>query len=90
MSSDSIDATILEPTATVAESSTATSSQKKPRKVVVLPAKIQKQLESLKAKNEKLAVSNKALKSQLQDLKSSHSRIRRIPKVPVVPETSSA
>lgn len=55
--------------------------KKKPRVVFVHP-KTQKQLDALKAKNEKLINDAKELKQQVAALKSSHSRIRRIPKVP--------
>ncbi len=42
--------------------------------------KVQKHLDQLKAKNQKLADENAKLKQQLTDARSSHSRIRRIPK----------
>ena len=62
--------------------------QKAPRvkKPVVLPAKIQKKLDSLNSKIEKLSTDNKSLKSQLAHAKTSHTRIRRIPKPVAVPE----
>ena len=44
--------------------------------------KIQKHLDGLKAKNGRLAEENQRLKSQLQEAKATHSRIRRIPKKP--------
>lgn len=52
----------------------------KKKRAVYVPPKIQKQIDSLKARHEKLVGDNKALKQQLAALKSSHSRIRRIPK----------
>ncbi len=42
--------------------------------------KVQKHLDQLKAKNQKLADDNAKLKQQLAEARSSHSRIRRIPK----------
>ena len=44
--------------------------------------KIQKHVDSLKAKNTKLADENAKLKSQLTEAKQLHSRIRRIAKKP--------
>lgn len=43
-------------------------------------SKVQKHLDQLKAKNLKLVEDNQKLKQQLSEAKSSHSRIRRIPK----------
>lgn len=57
---------------------------KKKRTIFVHP-KIQKQIDALKAKNEKLAADAKGLKQQIAELKSSHSRIRRIPKPSAAP-----
>lgn len=62
--------------------SVAPTATKKKRPVFV-PPKVQKQLDALKSKQDKLVADNKALKKQLAELKSSHSRIRRIPKAPV-------
>jgi cell division protein FtsB len=42
--------------------------------------KIQKHLDALKARNEKLQAENQKLKSTVADLKSLNSRVRRIPK----------
>lgn len=50
------------------------------KKPLIVPAKIQKKLESLQSKIEKLSTDNKTLKSQLSHLKTSNTRIRRIPK----------
>jgi hypothetical protein len=47
-----------------------------------LHPKVQKAIDTLKAKNEKLAQDNKRLKGELQQQKSANSRIRRIPKIP--------
>lgn len=58
------------------------AAESKKKRAVFIHPKTQKQLDALKAKQEKLTNDNKALKQQLADLKSSHSRIRRIPKVP--------
>ena len=57
-----------------------TEPAKKKAKVIYVHPKTQKQLDTLKAKNEKLVADTKGLKKQLSDLKSSYSRIRRIPK----------
>ena len=43
-------------------------------------SKVQKHLDQLKAKNTKLGEDNAKLKAQLAEARSSHSRIRRIPK----------
>ena len=43
-------------------------------------SKVQKHLDQLKAKNQKLTEDNAKLKQQLAEARSSHSRIRRIPK----------
>ena len=76
--------TTAESTAQNVAGDTATVEPKKKRTVFVHP-KTQKQLDALKTKQDKLIADNKALKQQMTDLKASHSRIRRIPKVPVVP-----
>lgn len=47
-----------------------------------LASKVQKHVDSLQAKIQKLAEDNAALKAQLAEAKSSNSRIRRIPKKP--------
>jgi hypothetical protein len=52
----------------------------KKKKLVYVHPKTQKQLDALKTKNEKLIADTKTLKKQISDLKSIHSRIRRIPK----------
>jgi cell division septum initiation protein DivIVA len=62
-------APIATATATAAESS-----------VDSIVCKVQKHLDQLKAKNTKLAEDNAKLKAQLAEARSSHSRIRRIPK----------
>jgi hypothetical protein len=49
-------------------------------KPIVIPAKIQKKIESLDAKLLKVVADNKALKQQLSEIKSANSRVRRIPK----------
>ncbi len=46
-----------------------------------------KKIEAVEHKNTKLALDNKKLKEALHELRSAHSRIRRIPKA-VVPETT--
>jgi cell division septum initiation protein DivIVA len=48
--------------------------------VDTIVSKVQKHLDQLKAKNTKLAEDNAKLKAQLSEARSSHSRIRRIPK----------
>lgn len=53
----------------------------KKKRVVYVPPKVQKTIDAMKTKHEKLLADNKALKLQLTALKSQHSRIRRIPKV---------
>lgn len=53
---------------------------KRPKKQPIFHPKVQKQLDSLRAKNDKLSEDNKALKQALSDFKTSHTRIRRIPK----------
>ena len=58
----------------------------KKKKTVFVHPKTQKQLDTLKTKNEKLIEDAKALKKTISELKSSHSRIRRIPKAPVATE----
>jgi hypothetical protein len=45
--------------------------------------KIQKALDTLKQKNDKLAEENVRLKKLVMDIRSAHSRVRRIPKKPV-------
>ena len=45
-------------------------------------AKITKHLDSLQARNNKLAEENKKLKAAMAELKSLNSRVRRIPKAP--------
>lgn len=52
----------------------------KKKRIINVPPKVQKTIDALKAKHDKLLADNKALKQQLQALKSQHSRIRRIPK----------
>ena len=49
-----------------------------------------KKIDAVENKNTKLALDNKKLKEALHELRSAHSRIRRIPKaaVPVVPATT--
>lgn len=49
-----------------------------------------KKIEAVENKNTKLALDNKKLKEALLELRSAHSRIRRIPKAaaPVVPATT--
>ncbi len=48
--------------------------------VDAIVTKVQKHLDQLKAKNQKLAEDNAKLKQQLSEARSAHSRIRRIPK----------
>ena len=45
-----------------------------------LVTRVQKHIDTLKTKNDKLVGENGRLKQQLADLKASNSRIRRIPK----------
>lgn len=52
----------------------------KKRRVAPLPPKAQKKIDALEAKIEKLLNDNRGLKKQLQEIKSAHSRIRRIPR----------
>lgn len=50
-----------------------------------LASKVQKHVDALHAKIVKLTEENAALKAQVQELKASNSRIRRIPKKPTPP-----
>lgn len=45
-------------------------------------AKIQKHLDAIKDKNDKLISENQKLKQTIRELKSVNSRVRRIPKTP--------
>jgi hypothetical protein len=58
----------------------------KKKRVVPVHPKVQKTIDSLKTKHDKLLADNKALKQQLLALKSQHSRIRRIPKAEPAPQ----
>ena len=58
----------------------------RPKKPLIVPTKVQKKLDTLQAKIDKLSADNKALKDHISHLKTSNTRIRRIPKV----EQSSA
>jgi len=73
---------IAETPAVVADTTVGEETAKKKQRTVFVHPKIQKQIDTLKAKNEKLIADTKELKQQVAALKSSHSRIRRIPKVP--------
>lgn len=53
-------------------------------------AKVQKHLEQLKTRNAKLVQENAKLKAALVEAKSSHSRIRRIPKKTAEPAPEQA
>lgn len=55
-----------------------------------LATKVQKHVDSLHAKIAKLTEDNAALKTALQEARSSNSRIRRIPKRPVAGEATQA
>lgn len=59
-------------------------AQKKVRvpKALIVPAKIQKKLDTLEVKLSNTIEANKALKKQIAEMKSANSRVRRIPKVP--------
>lgn len=57
--------------------------------VDTIVSKVQKHLDQLKAKNTKLAEDNAKLKTQLTEARSSHSRIRRIPKKKAGEEASA-
>ena len=70
------------PIAPIAENVENPPVAPKKKRVVPMHPKVQKTIDSLKAKHDKLLNDNKALKKQLQALKSQHSRIRRIPKTP--------
>jgi len=50
--------------------------------------KIQKHLDSLKCRNDKLAEENQKLKATISELKSLNSRVRRIPKSTAAPSNS--
>jgi hypothetical protein len=65
-----------------------TQPAKKPKRAIFVHPKIQKQIDALKAKNDKLVADAKGLKKHIAELKSSHSRIRRIPK-PAAPAAST-
>ena len=69
--------------ANVPNDSPPDAPKKAPRakKPLIIPSKVQKKLETLQSKIEKLSSDNKTLKSQLAHAKTSHTRIRRIPKV---------
>ena len=52
--------------------------------------KINKHLETMKAKNDKLSEENRQLKETIKELKSVNSRVRRLPKKPAPsPEAST-
>jgi regulator of replication initiation timing len=53
-----------------------------PKAAETLASKVQKHVDSLHAKIQKLLEENAALKAQLHEARSSNSRIRRIPKKP--------
>lgn len=55
-----------------------------------LATKVQKHVDLLHAKIQKLTEENAALKAQLQEAKSSNSRIRRIPKKPAAAAPTAA
>lgn len=55
-----------------------------------LVAKVEKHLETHRAKLQKLQEENQKLKSTIAELKSTHSRVRRIPKAPKVLEETTA
>ena len=58
-----------------------------------LVTKVEKHLEAHRLKVQKLQEENQKLKSTIAELKSTHSRVRRIPKAPKaleVPEEASA
>jgi len=75
--------TQVPPSENVVATQPAQEQASKKKRPVFVPPKVQKQLDAMKVKHDKLIADNKALKKQLADLKSSHSRIRRIPKAPV-------
>lgn len=50
--------------------------------------KVQKVIDSLKAKNDKLAEENKKLKATIHEHKAANSRIRRIPKKTPPPQAA--
>lgn len=54
-----------------------------------LATKVQKHVDSLHAKIQKLTEDNAALKAQLAEARSSNSRIRRIPKKAAAAETAA-
>jgi len=62
----------------------------KRKKTAAIPVKITRKLESLEAKNTKLVDEVKKLKLANAQLKSSHSRIRRIPKPAAAPAPAPA
>jgi cell division protein FtsB len=55
-------------------------------------AKIQKHLDTMTKKNEKLVEENRILKEKISELKSLNSRVRKIPKKPLPeePQTTQA
>lgn len=73
----------------MASPSTAAPAPAAAKIAETLAAKVQKHVDSLQAKISKLAEDNAALKAQLQEARSSNSRIRRIPKRPVAGEAAA-
>jgi hypothetical protein len=53
-------------------------------------SRVQKHVDLLRAKHDKLAAENARLKAALAEAKTSGSRIRRIPKKPAAPTTPTA
>lgn len=65
--------------------SPATASAAAPKVHETIASKVQKHVDALQAKIQKLAEDNAALKAQLHEARASSSRIRRIPKKPAEP-----
>jgi hypothetical protein len=55
-----------------------------------LVTKVEKHLEAHRVKLQKLQEENQKLKATITELKSTHSRVRRIPKAPKAPEETTA
>jgi hypothetical protein len=82
MSTEAIQTTPLANHSKSEESTTAQPPApiKKKRASAPLPVKIQKRIDSLNAKVEKLTKENKVLKEERKKVKSASTRIHRIPK----------
>ena len=71
------------------EAATTPAAAAAPKGAEALATKVQKHVDALHAKIQKLTEENAALKSQLAEARSSNSRIRRIPKKPAAATAAS-